>query len=89
MTIQKANLMKRWIKGKFVSKNIVNLSKWKLTKGESSLLSKGLKFVPTSNNINKAKFKMKLEAYNGMLRLKWHEAMKKNLTEISLSQIHF
>ena len=32
---------------------------------------------------------MKLEAYNGMLRLKWHEAMKKNLTEISLSQIHF
>ena len=55
------------IKGKFVSKNVVNLSKRKLTKAEVSLLSKGLKFVPTSNHINKAKLKMKLEAYCGML----------------------
>ena len=53
----------RRIKGKFVSKNVVNLSKHKLTKTEVSLLSKGLKFVPTSNHINKVKRKMELEAY--------------------------
>ena len=40
------------IKGKFVSENVVNLSKRKLTKAEISLLSKGLKFAPTSNHIN-------------------------------------
>ena len=39
---------------------------------EISLLSKGLKFVPTSNHINKAKLQLKLEAYERMLRLKWH-----------------
>ena len=60
------------IKGKFVSKNVVNLPKRKLTKAEVSLLSKGLKFVPTSNHINKAKLKMELEAYGRMLRLKWY-----------------
>ena len=60
------------IRGKFVSENVVNLSKGKLTKVEISLLSKGLKFVPTSNHINKAKLKMELEAYGRMLRLKWH-----------------
>ena len=59
------------IRGKFVSKN-VNLSKWKLSKAEISLLSKGLKFVPTSNHINKARLKMEQEAYARMLRLKWH-----------------
>ena len=45
------------IKSKFVSENVVNLSKRKLTKAEISLLSKGLKFVPTSNHINKAKLR--------------------------------
>ena len=59
-------------RGKNVSKNVVNLSTWKRTKAEISLLSKGLKFVPTSNHINKAKLKMELEAYGRMLRLKWH-----------------
>ena len=58
------------IKGKFVSKNVVNLSKRKLAKAKISLLSKGLKFVPTSNHINKAKLKMELESYGRMLRLK-------------------
>ena len=58
------------IKGKFVSENVVNLSKRKLTKAEISLLSKGLKFVPTSNHINKAKLKMELEAYGRMLPFK-------------------
>ena len=60
------------IKGKFISKNVVNLSKRKLAQAEISLLSKALKFVPTSNHINKAKLKMEIEAYGRMLRLKWH-----------------
>ena len=51
------------IRGKFVIKNVVNLSKRKLAKAEISLLAKGLKFVPTSNHINKARLKMELEAY--------------------------
>ena len=29
-------------------------------------------FVPTCNNIDKAKFKIELEAFGRMLRLKWH-----------------
>ena len=59
------------LKGKFVSKNVVNLSKRKLSKSEISLLSKGLKFIPTSNTIDKAKLKIELEASGRMLRLKW------------------
>ena len=43
-----------------------------LRRAEISLLSKGLKFVPTSDHINKAKIKMELETYGRMLRLKWH-----------------
>ena len=58
--------------GKFVSKNVVNLSKRKLNKAEISLLSKGLKFIPTSNFINRAKIKEDLEAFGRKLRLKWH-----------------
>ena len=60
------------IKGKFVSKNVVNLSDLKLTKTEISLLSKRLRFVSTSNHINKGKLKMELGTYGRMLRLKWH-----------------
>ena len=60
------------IKGAFASKNVVNLSKRKHAKTEISLLSKELKFVPTSHYINIAKRKMKLEAYDRILRLKWH-----------------
>ena len=37
-----------------------------------SLLSKGLKFVPTANKINRAKLKTKLEEYERNLRLMWH-----------------
>ena len=29
-------------------------------------------FVPTCNNIDKAKFKMELDAFGRILRLKWH-----------------
>ena len=42
------------LKGNFVSKNVVNLSKRNLNDAEISLLSKGLNFVPTCNNIDKA-----------------------------------
>ena len=59
------------IKGKFVSKNVVNLSNRDLTKVKISLLSRGLKFVLTSNHVHKTKLKMELEAYGRMWRLKW------------------
>ena len=48
------------------------MSKWNLNDAEISLLSKGLNFVPTCNNIDKAKLKMELEAFGRKLRLKWH-----------------
>ena len=54
-----------------MSKNVVNLSKRKLSKSEISLLPKGLKFIPTGNTIDKAKLKTELEAFGRMLRLKW------------------
>ena len=50
----RAKLKDNRLKGKFVS-NVVNLLQRQLTKSEISLLSKGLKFVPTSNRIDKAK----------------------------------
>ena len=42
------------------------------SKAKVSLWSKGLKFVPTSSHINKAKLKMELGAYGRMLHLKWY-----------------
>ena len=51
------------LKGNFVSKNVVNLFKRNFNDVEISLLSKGLNFVPTSNNIDKAKLKMDFEAF--------------------------
>ena len=42
------------LKSNFVSKDVVNLSKRNLNDAEISLLSKGLNFVPTCNNIDKA-----------------------------------
>ena len=54
----------------FVSKNVVNLSRRKLTDPEIPLLSKGLNFARTSNAIDKAKLKMELEALGRILRLK-------------------
>ena len=58
--------------GEFVSANIINLSSCHLSKEEVSLLSKGLKFVPTSNHLNKAKIIEEIEAYFTKLRLTWH-----------------
>ena len=60
------------LQGKFVSNNVINLSKWNLNDAEISLLSKGLNFVLTCNNVYKAKLKMELEVFGRMLSLKWH-----------------
>ena len=67
-----ALLLENRLKGNFVSKNVVNLFKRNLNDAEISLLSKRLDFIPTCNNIDKAKLKMELEAFRRMLRLKWH-----------------
>ena len=42
------------LKGKLLSKNVVSPSKGELSKSEISLLSKDLKFISTSNTIDKA-----------------------------------
>ena len=57
---------------KFVSKNVINLSNRNLSQSEISLLSKGLKFVPSANEIDRAKLKRELEEYGRKLRLIWH-----------------
>ena len=48
----RAKLKDNRLEGKFVSKNVINLSQRQLTKSEISLLSKGLKFVPTPTRID-------------------------------------
>ena len=60
-----AIILENRLKGKFVSKNVVNLSKRNLNDAEISLLSKEHNFV-------KIKIKMELEAFGRMLRLKWY-----------------
>ena len=67
-----AVLLENRLQGKFVSNNVVNLSKRNLNDAEIYLLSKGLNFVPTSNNICKTKLKMELEVFGRMICLKWH-----------------
>ena len=41
------------IEGKFVSDNVINLSKRDLSEAEIKVLSKGLKFCPTTKEISK------------------------------------
>ena len=60
------------LEGKFVSKNVKNLSRSNLSSAEISLLSKGLKFVPTANKIDQAKLKRELEEYGRKPTLIWH-----------------
>ena len=60
------------LEGKFVSKNVINLSRRNLSVPEVLLLSKGLKFVPTTNKIDRAKLKTELEEYGRKLRLMWN-----------------
>ena len=67
-----ATLLDGRYEGKFVSPNVINLSKRHLSKDEISLLPKGLKFIPTPKHINKALIKEELETYGRKLRLMWH-----------------
>ena len=60
----------------------MNLSRRNLTGSKISLLSKGLNFVPTANTIDKAKLKMKLQAFGRILRLKWHFRNKENVFDL-------
>ena len=53
----KAKLKDNILMGKFVCKNVINSLKSQLTNSKISLHSKELKFVPTSNKIDMAKFK--------------------------------
>ena len=64
-----AVLLENRLKGKLVIKNVANLSKRNLNDVKISLLSKGLSFAPTYNNIYKAKVKMELETFDRMLCL--------------------
>ena len=57
--------------GKFVSPNVINLFGRKLTKAEISFLSKGLKFVPTPNDVSRAVLKEELETLGRRLKLIW------------------
>ena len=68
----RAKLKDNRLEGEFVSKNVINLSQRQLTKSEILLLSKGLKFVPTPNRVDKAKLKQELEVFVRKLRLMWH-----------------
>ena len=67
-----ATLLDSRYEGKFVNPNVINLSKRHLSKDEISLLSKGLKFIPTPKHINKALIKEKLETYGRKPRLMGH-----------------
>ena len=49
------------LEGKFVNSNIINLSRRNLSEAEISLLSKGQKFLPTVNKIDRTKLKAELE----------------------------
>ena len=67
-----AFLNKTRLEGKFVSKTAINWSRRNLSQSEISLLSKGLKFVPSANKIDRAKLKRELEEYGRKLCLMWH-----------------
>ena len=60
------------LKGKFVSPNVINLSTRILSKAEISLLSKGLKFIPTPASVNKALIKEKIEYFDRKLGVLLH-----------------
>ena len=68
----RAKLKDNRLEGKFVSKNVISSWQRQLTKSEVLLLSKGLKFVPTPNKIDKAKLKQELEVFGRKLRLMQH-----------------
>ena len=55
------------LKGQFVSENFISLSRRNLSLPKISLLSKGLKFVPSANKIDHAKLKRELENMGGSI----------------------
>ena len=74
----------RW-ESKFVSKNVINLSRRNQFLPEFSLLSTGLKFMPSANKIDQSKLKRELEEYGSKLHLMWHfQMMNKVLQLINL-----
>ena len=70
--------------GKFVSNNVVNLSKKVLTESEISVLSKGLKFSPTPKELDRSQLKQDLEAFGRRLRLRWFYREEDDAPEISI-----
>ena len=64
-----ATLVNERYKGKFVSSNVVNLSRCNLTRNEVSLPSKGLKFVPTPRVLIKPLSKKNWKSMVGNLDL--------------------
>ena len=56
------------LKGFLVSENVANLSNRKLSKAEDSLLSKCLRFCPTTNSVDKSVLKEDLEKFGRALR---------------------
>ena len=66
------------LKGKFVSPDVINLSTRNLSKADISLLSKGLKFIPTPASVNKVLIKE--EYFGRKLRLLWHFQNEESIT---------
>ena len=62
-----AEVIDGWLKGKFLSPNVINLSTRILSKAEISFLSKGLKFIRIPPSVNKALIKE--ECFGRKLRL--------------------
>ena len=60
------------LQGKFITKNIINLSRRNLSASEISLSSKGLKIVSSPNKINWTKLNRELKEYRRKLHLMWH-----------------
>ena len=58
-----------WLEGEFVNSNVINLSRRSLLKSEISLLSQGLKFVPTASKIDRAKLITELEEHGKLRRV--------------------
>ena len=71
----------RW-ESKFVSKNVINLSRRNQFLPEFSLLSKGLKFMPSADKIDQSKLKRELEEYGSKLHLMWHFRMMNKVLQL-------
>ena len=67
----RAKLNDNRLEGHFIGKNVISLLQRQLTKSEISLISKGRKFVPAHNRIDKAKLKEDLEVFGRKLWLIW------------------